>query len=58
MLVSTSTTTPVQLVAQPATISTRRRMPRIDGLSLSLPSSRGIECPESLLAIESGRRRD
>jgi hypothetical protein len=32
-------------------------VPKIGGLPLGLTASRGIEGPESLLAIESGQRR-
>src|ERR1700724_2071214 len=46
----------VELLARPATISARRWMPVIPRLPLGLPPRGGIENPEPLLAVESGRR--
>jgi hypothetical protein len=56
MFVSTSATTPVELVARPTTIATRCRLPRIGGLPLGLPASRGIKDSDLLFAIERGLR--
>src|SRR5438270_699992 len=58
MLVSTGADTSVELLPRPTTIATRRRVPRIGGLPLVLSASRGIEDPESPLAIENGQLGD